>query len=144
MVFAIESIVACLLFTLMIKIVTWKRREAFTNDYHPVVTDKLRSLGLIAEKPPARKTFFASSLRLWFMPFFLPCCCDMSTALKRSLKVLLPHTVCGSLWTGMTFLWSIFCWLPSTSSTKRQALVRLTNRLYGFTSREACAAWCLA
>lgn len=55
MVFLIESIVACLLFTLMVKIATAKRREVFTNDYPPVVTDELRAMGLIAEKPPKKK-----------------------------------------------------------------------------------------
>lgn len=55
MLFIIESVAACLLFTLMIQVATWKRQEVFTNDYPPVVTDKLRMLGLIAEKPPARK-----------------------------------------------------------------------------------------
>ena len=55
MVFLVESIAACVLFTLMIEIATAKRREAFTNDYPPVVTDKLRQMGLIAEKPPAKK-----------------------------------------------------------------------------------------
>lgn len=54
MVFLIESIVACILFTGAIKLISWKRGEVFTNDYPPVVTDKLRSSGLIAEKPPAR------------------------------------------------------------------------------------------
>ena len=33
-----------------------KRREVFTNDYPPVVTDKLRSLNLAAKKPPAKKS----------------------------------------------------------------------------------------
>lgn len=33
MIFAIESIVACLLFTLMVKIATAKRREVLVNDY---------------------------------------------------------------------------------------------------------------
>lgn len=56
MIFAIECIVACLLFTLMVKIATTKRREALVNDYPPIVTDKLRKVGLIAEKPPAKKT----------------------------------------------------------------------------------------
>ena len=55
MLFIIESVAACLLFTLMIQVAAWKRQEVFTNDYPPVVTDKLRMLGLIAEKPPARK-----------------------------------------------------------------------------------------
>ena len=55
MVFLIESIVACALFTLMIKLISHNRQEVFTNDYPPVVTDKLRALGLIAEKPPAKK-----------------------------------------------------------------------------------------
>lgn len=30
--------------------------EIFTNDYPPIVTDKLRSLNLVAEKPPAKKS----------------------------------------------------------------------------------------
>ena len=51
----LEAIIACLLFTLMIKLVTWKKREAFANDYPPVVTDRLRAMGLIAQKPPAKK-----------------------------------------------------------------------------------------
>ena len=55
MVFVIESIVACLLFTLMLELATRNRREAFANDYPPVVTDKLRVLGLIAQKPPAKQ-----------------------------------------------------------------------------------------
>ena len=55
MVFVIESIAACLLFTLMLELATRNRREAFANDYPPVVTDKLRVLGLIAQKPPAKQ-----------------------------------------------------------------------------------------
>ena len=55
MVFLIESIAACAVFTLMIELIAWKRKAVFTNDYPPVVTDKLRELGLIAEKPPAKK-----------------------------------------------------------------------------------------
>ena len=55
MLFLIESIVACVVFTLLIKLISHNRQEVFTNDYPPVVTDKLRKLGLIAEKPPAKK-----------------------------------------------------------------------------------------
>lgn len=55
MVFLFESIAACALFTLLIKLISHNRQEVFTNDYPPVVTDKLRELGLIAEKPPAKK-----------------------------------------------------------------------------------------
>ena len=55
MIFAIESVAACLLFTLMLELVTRNRREAFANDYPPVVTDRLRALGLIAQKPRAKK-----------------------------------------------------------------------------------------
>ena len=55
MIFAIESVAACLLFTLMLELVTRNRREAFANDYPSVVTDRLRALGLIAQKPPAKK-----------------------------------------------------------------------------------------
>ena len=55
MIFLIESVVACLIFTLLIKLISHYRQEVFTNDYPPVVTDKLRAMGLIAEKPPAKK-----------------------------------------------------------------------------------------
>lgn len=55
MIFLIESVAACLLFSLMLELATRNRREAFANDYPPVVTDKLRALGLIARKPPAKK-----------------------------------------------------------------------------------------
>ena len=55
MVFLLESIAACLIFTLLIKLIAHNRQEVFTNDYPPLVTDKLRVLGLIAEKPPAKK-----------------------------------------------------------------------------------------
>ncbi|MGN1119062.1 MAG: hypothetical protein ACI4Q4_01815 [Oscillospiraceae bacterium] len=40
----------------MIKIATAKQREAFANDYPPVVTEKLRQKGMIAEKPPTKKS----------------------------------------------------------------------------------------
>lgn len=55
MLFLIESTVACVIFTLLIKLISHNRQEVFTNDYPPVVTNKLRELGLIAEKPPAKK-----------------------------------------------------------------------------------------
>jgi len=56
MVFLIECIAACALFTAMIEILCAKRREVFTNDYPPVVIDKLRSLNIVSEKPPAKKS----------------------------------------------------------------------------------------
>lgn len=56
MVFLMECLVACIIFTLMIRLATWKQQVAFTNDYPPVVTDKLRDKGLIAQKPPARRS----------------------------------------------------------------------------------------
>lgn len=56
MIFAVECIAACALFTAALELVAAKRREVFLNDYPPVVTEKLRVLGLVAEKPPARKS----------------------------------------------------------------------------------------
>ena len=56
MIFAVECIVACVLFTVVLEIMCAKRREAFTNDYPPVVIDKLRALGAVAEKPPTKKS----------------------------------------------------------------------------------------
>lgn len=56
MIFLIECIVACALFTVALEIMCAKRREIFTNDYPPIVTDKLRSMNLVAEKPPAKKS----------------------------------------------------------------------------------------
>lgn len=56
MIFMIECIVACALFTAALEILCAKRREVFTNDYPPVVIDKLRSLNIVAEKPPTKKS----------------------------------------------------------------------------------------
>lgn len=56
MIFFIECVVACALFTLALELLSAKRREVFVNDYPPVVTDRLRELRLVAEKPPARKS----------------------------------------------------------------------------------------
>ena len=56
MVFFLECVVACVLFTAALEALAAKRREVFVNDYPPVVTEKLRALGIVAEKPPARKS----------------------------------------------------------------------------------------
>lgn len=56
MIVLIESVVACLIFTGIVIIATRNRCEAFVNDYPPVITEKLRGMGMIAEKPPARKS----------------------------------------------------------------------------------------
>ena len=55
MIFWLEAAALCLFFHALIAIVLSKKQSAFVNDYPPVVTDKLRELGLIAQKPPARK-----------------------------------------------------------------------------------------
>ena len=39
MLFLIEAIVACAVFTLLIKLISHNRQEVFTNDYPPAVTD---------------------------------------------------------------------------------------------------------
>lgn len=56
MIFVVECIVACALFTAALEILCARRREIFTNDYPPVVTDKLRNLHIVGEKPPAKKS----------------------------------------------------------------------------------------
>ena len=56
MIFLIECIAACALFTAALEILCARRREVFTNDYPPVVTDKLRTLNVGGEKPPTRKS----------------------------------------------------------------------------------------
>lgn len=56
MIFMIECIVACALFTLMLEIMCAKKREIFTNDYPPVVIEPLRSLGIVQETPPTKKS----------------------------------------------------------------------------------------
>ena len=56
MIFIIECIAACALFTAVLEIMCVKRREIFTNDYPPVVTDKLRDLNIVGEKPPTKKS----------------------------------------------------------------------------------------
>ena len=53
------SLALCVLFTMMVRLAAWKRQTAFTNDYPPVVTDRLRAMGRIAQKPPARKADIA-------------------------------------------------------------------------------------
>ncbi|MCH5349053.1 MAG: hypothetical protein J1E40_07005 [Oscillospiraceae bacterium] len=56
MIFVIESIAACVIFTIVLEIMTINRREAFANDYPPIVTDRLRQIGMIAEKTPAKRS----------------------------------------------------------------------------------------
>lgn len=56
MIFLIECIVACVLFTVALEILCAKRREIFTNDYPPVVVDKLRDLNVVGQKPPTKKS----------------------------------------------------------------------------------------
>ena len=56
MVFVMECIVACALFTAALEILCAKRREIFTNDYPPVVIDKLRNLNIVGDKPPTKKS----------------------------------------------------------------------------------------
>lgn len=56
MIFLVECTAACALFTAMLEILCAKRRVIFTNDYPPVVTDKLRSLNIASDKPPAKKS----------------------------------------------------------------------------------------
>lgn len=56
MIFVVECIVACALFTAALEILCARRREIFTNDYPPVVTDKLRDLHIVGEKTPAKKS----------------------------------------------------------------------------------------
>jgi len=58
----IEAIILCILFTLMVKISTHIKHEAFVNDYPPVVIDKLREQGLVAQKPPTKKSDIARKL----------------------------------------------------------------------------------
>ncbi len=55
MVFAIECVIACILFTILLEILCARRREVFVNDYPPVVTDKLRALNIVSDRPPAKK-----------------------------------------------------------------------------------------
>ena len=56
MIFLLECIAACALFTLVLELMAARRREVFTNDYPSVVTDKLRALQLVAETPPTKKS----------------------------------------------------------------------------------------
>lgn len=55
MLFLTEAIIACAVFTLLIKLIAHNRQEVFINDYPPMVTEVLRVKGAIAEKPPAKK-----------------------------------------------------------------------------------------
>ena len=44
------------MFTVALEILCAKRREIFTNDYPPVVVDKLRDLNVVGQKPPTKKS----------------------------------------------------------------------------------------
>lgn len=55
MLFLTEAIIACAVFTLLIKLIAHNRQEVFINDYPPMVTEVLRVKGAIAEKSPAKK-----------------------------------------------------------------------------------------
>ena len=105
MVFAIECIAACVLFTLALEAVSAGRREVFLNDYPPVVTDKLRELHLVAEKPPAKKS---DILRKGIaMIVYALLFCIGSTASRPSGRRPGPRMGCGSWWTGTIFwLWT--------------------------------------
>ena len=56
MIFTIECVIICALFTVALEIVASKRREVFANDCPPIVTERLRSLNLVAETPPTKKS----------------------------------------------------------------------------------------
>lgn len=49
MVFAIECIIASVLFTIALEILAARRRDIFVNDYPPIVTDRLRDLHMAAD-----------------------------------------------------------------------------------------------
>ena len=81
MVFFLECVAACVLFTAALEALAAKRREVFVNDYPPVVTEKLRALGIVAEKPPARKSDILRKLiAVVSSPWSLPWRCAASTA----------------------------------------------------------------
>ena len=56
MIFVLECIAACVLFTAALEILAAKRREIFINDYPPIVAERLRDLHMVAPKPPAKKS----------------------------------------------------------------------------------------
>ena len=56
MIFWIECLAACVLFTIALELVAAGRREVFVNDYPPIVTDRLCKLNIVSEKPPARRS----------------------------------------------------------------------------------------
>ena len=49
MVFAIECIIASVLFTIALEILAARQRDVFVNDYPPIVTDRLRDLHMAAD-----------------------------------------------------------------------------------------------
>ena len=106
MVFAIECIAACVLFTLALEAVSAGRREVFLNDYPPVVTDKLRELHLVAEKPPAKKSdILRKGIAMIVYALLFALSCIGSTASRPSGRRPGPRMGCGSWWTG-TIFWS--------------------------------------
>lgn len=83
MIFLIECVVACALFTAMLEILCAKRREILTNDYPPVVTEKLRSLNIVSEKPKRSDIIRKLIAVIIFMQSCSPLSCDLSTALRH-------------------------------------------------------------
>ena len=69
MIFLIECVIACLLFTAALEILAARRREVFVNDYPPVVTDRLRGLGLVAQTPPSQPPRSCCSEKTNCIPF---------------------------------------------------------------------------
>lgn len=70
MIFLIECVVACLLFTAALEILAARRREVFVNDYPPVVTDRLRGLGVVAQTPPSQPPWPCCSEKNKLHPIF--------------------------------------------------------------------------
>lgn len=56
MIFLVECIIACVLFTIALELLAARRREVFINDYPPVVSEKLCDLNVVAETPPTKKS----------------------------------------------------------------------------------------
>ena len=139
MLFLLESIGACVLFTLMLRIVMAGRQTAFVNDYPPVVTEKLRQLNLIAQKPPARKKDVIRKIIaviVYAVAFAL-----LLRYVNRIESFLTAMITAYGLW--LVVAWYDFLVIdvllaPLISSTRPPASVHLSRRLSGFISRQVC------
>ena len=138
MIFLVECTAACALFTAMLEILCAKRRVIFTNDYPPVVTDKLRSLNIASDKPPAKKS---DIIRKLIAVVIYAVLFALVLRFVNGITTFLNAAVTAYL------LWLVVDWYdflvvdillaPFDKSIRWPGSARLKNQPFGFISRPA-------